>query len=770
MICFRLQLTGDNTMEWTSLPIELDVDNETQPVIELDTPDLFKGSYTGELIYNVSFPKTEKNYRILGGMLSGSSYQLERKDYNIFAIYNGEILKVDKMYPIRNGFLNDDRFEVQLFNSQNWVKLASEKKINTIEVLEIPEPFFFQHSSITIDIVNGLGPKWEDIDNPIRFPFVTRTPLVDPSNLEYNFFVVESDLTPYVSLLRVLKKGFLEIGWKLEFPFLESDYGRRIWVDLCKDDFPQTTPRKPFLIENGFAYYMSSGSAAADRTLFRYPMFGNKKNFTIVGGVAVRTQNTTKFEESITPLINNGFYTENKFIEPIVADFELSMTIKRISPTAEVFQGTVWIYIMIGGVEVNQFPYYMAGGEYEFVNITLSELSINERDYLSIEIGLWPDINKKGFIQVTDIKLAETKLHRRFLNKTSIYKVQELFYEDSLLELLKGAAHICYGKVDVDSDYKIVRLLSPYDITLGEDDIEGYYKPDTLQLTNIQREEFIAEDIERKRYLHLSFQDSKEEIVNELYPDNEKQLAKYGLHGIFVDFGEKYEKEVESYKNTYFTPTLTPKNNWLRNAVAGYETGTYINKGRRIVFAIGEETIDSAITGGEGKFRFWSKTASKKNPFWAFQSFTEEDYVLPEITFMHLAFSTIKKYPDSIDVFPNLYDVFVKKYMLNLITSVSGTVWRYMSSQEFSLFDKRKQYYFNLKDNVTVCHITSIDGFRPCENQVVGMKFIVGDNFRADPITTSTPPENALPYREDLDFEIVVSRTDCSYFITFNFL
>jgi len=50
------------------------------------------------------------------------------------------------------------------------------------------------------------------------------------------------------------------------------------------------------------------------------------------------------------------------------------------------------------------------------------------------------------------------------------------------------------------------------------------------------------------------------------------------------------------------------------------------------------------------------------------------------------------------------------------------------------------------------------------------MKFIVGDNFRTDPITTSTPPENARPYNPELDFEIVVSKTDCSYFITLDFL
>jgi hypothetical protein len=70
MICFNLQLTSDNEIDWAELPIELDVDSETQPRIELDVPDLFTGSYTDDTIYNVTFPLTSKNYRILGSIVS----------------------------------------------------------------------------------------------------------------------------------------------------------------------------------------------------------------------------------------------------------------------------------------------------------------------------------------------------------------------------------------------------------------------------------------------------------------------------------------------------------------------------------------------------------------------------------------------------------------------------------------------------------------------------------------------------------------------------
>lgn len=769
-ICFNIQLTGDNTIDWATLPIDLDVDNETQPVIELDTPDLFKGTYTGELIYNVSFPKTEKNYRILGGMLSGASYQLERKDYSIFAVYNGEILNVDKMYPIRNGYLNDDRFEVQLFNSKNWVKLASDKKINTIEVFSnIP---ILQNSG-NIDIFNSLGPKWEDSTIPVRYPFVTREIVKKGQGVVFGqavdtldyYWVVESDLTPYVSLLRVLQKGFSEIGWKFECPFLESDYGRRIWVDLCKDDFPTTMPRVPLLLENCFGFYGARLSFFSKYVLFR--------NVNDLSG-------PFKFEQSSTPTITNQWFNNGAFSEAIVADFNFSMTVKRVSPTRRVFEGEFDIVVetrsSVNSILFNhiaRFPYYISGGEEVSVNIDLTEISINERDKLFIYL----ELRQKGvnssdahYVQCTDIRIAETKLHRRCLNKTSSYKVQELFYDDSLLDLLKGISHMIYGKIDLDTSKKIIRLLAPYTTVIGGETIEGYYKENTDELKNIQRVDYNAEDIDRKRYLHLSFQDSKEDIVKELYPDNEKQLAKYGLHGIFVDFGDKYDKEIESYKNPYFTPTYSPtKDTSFYNAIAGYETGTYINKGRRIVFALGG--IDFQPIGEDVvKVKFWNKDGVRKNPFWAHQSFSEDFFEQPNAVFMHLGFSTMKQRPDYEDVFPNLYDVFVKKYMINLITSVSGTVWKYMSSAEFSLFTKRKQYYFNIKDRTTICSVIDMEGFRPCENQVVGINFIIGDNFRGDPITTSTPPENERPYAPELDFEIVVNKTDCSYFITLDFL
>lgn len=767
MICFRIQLTSENDVDWSELPIDLDVDNDTQPTIETDIPDLFTGTYSAEIIYNVSFPSTQKNYRILGGMLSGQGYKLERKEYNIFAIYNGEILNVDKMYAVRNGFLNDGRFEVQLYNSQNWAKAATDKKINTIAISGT-----YLHGKGHIDNVNSFGPKYEDGGWAVRYPFILRNQIFEnigtflgiPINYLDYYYVVPSDLTPYVSLLRVLKKGYNEIGWNFECPFLESDYGRRIWVDLCKDEFPHSDNRKPLLVENAFGFY---GTSSLNR---RYRMFINSN-----------IDSWPDFIQSTVPTNDNWWFNNGFYNEPVIADYNISMIIKRISPTKEVFTGSVNIIVeqrpeATGGVHklITKIPYFVSGGEETQVSIDLKELYINERDKLAIYIELVQDkiTSKPHYIQVTNITLAETKLHRRFLNTRSLYTIQQLMYDDSLMELTKGVSHLIYGKIDVDGVKKTIRLLSPYDTVIGGESIEGYYTGETKVLNNIQKVDYVSEDVEKKRYLHLSFQDSKEKIVNDLYPDSEKQLAKYGLHGIFVDFGEKYEKEVESYKNVYFTPTFTPtKDNSLGNAIVNYETGSYVNKGRRIVFALG--SIDMQPKGRDiSRIKFWAKENPYINPFWAHQSFNEQEFepLDGSTKFLHLSFSTMKKYPDYQDVYPNLYELFVKKYIQNLITSVSGTVWKYMSSAEFSLFDKRSLYFFNIKDKVTVCNVTKIEGFRPCENQIVGIEFSIGDNFIADPQTTSTPPENDRPYNPDNDFEILVDKIDCSYFITLNFL
>lgn len=764
MRCFNLQLTSDNDIDWSELPIDLDVDDDTQPIIETDIADIFNGEYSSEFVYNVSFPNTYKNYKILGGILSGQGYKLERKEYNIFAVYNGEILKVDKMYAIRNGFNNDGRFEVQLFNSQNWAKAASEKKINTINVFGP-----YTHLRGNMDAINALGPKFEDGGIPIRYPFVTRN-VVPAANASqsFNYYFVESDFVPYVSLWRVLQKGFLEIGWKFECPFLESDYGRRIWVDLLKDDLPQTFSRKPFLLENGFAFYSSSGSAY-DRYLVKYQMFGNIKNFTIVDKKPVKIAGGNReFQESITPDPNNDYYANGVYNEAVALDMNLSMRIKRVSPSWKIFQGSVFIYILLGGNRHSYYEYYVAGGEETAVDIDLIDININERDSMTVEIGLWPDLNKDGFIQITDIKLAETKLHRRFLQKGAVYTLNEMFNDDSLMDLLKGVSQMIYGKIDKNDEKRTIRLLSPYDVTLGEDELEGYHKPETSELKNIQRVDINQNDLEKKRYLQLSFKDTLEQLIKDLYPDNEKAIKQYSLHGLFVDFGEQYEKSVETVQNTYFTPTFSPtKGSRVFNAVAGYETGTYINKGRRVVFAIGDEQLqtNNHQDGGIIKVRFWSKDGEWRNPFWAHQSFNEEFFKPLAITFLHLSFSTMKIRPDYEDVYKNLYEVFIKDYILTMITSVSGTVWRYLPSSEFSKFDKRKQYHFSIKDKDIVCEITEIDGYRPCDNVAMAMRFVIGDKFRLPPKYTSTPPEFDRPFDENYDFDINIEKVDCKYYI-----
>ena len=778
MICFNLQLTSDNEIDWAELPIELDVDSETQPRIELDVPDLFTGSYTDDTIYNVTFPLTSKNYRILGSIVSGVSFKMDRQEFNVFAVYNGEIMNIDKMYAIKNSFNNDGRFEVQLYKSTNWVKAAISKKLNTIEV--VPNNIPITHVSGNIDIMNALGPSWADNTFPVRYPLVlrkdrvyTRRNIYD-NDVQYGeYFITESDLVPYVSLWRVLFQGFKEIGWKFSCPLLESENGRKIWVDLCSDDFPQSTTRIPFELSGGYAFYGISGNTTQNNRFRWFPMFQEIDNLS--------TQSLTH-EISFKPTSKSGWYSTNKYTEPVVIDLTITFNIKRISPIANyLFKGDVKVRVKIGNNIIGEYDYFISDGTTN-VSIDLSEIEINPRDYFNMEIGLDRTNGNDGYLQVADILILETKLHKRFLNSTSFYKVQDLFYkEDTLYQLLKGFAQMIYGKIDKDDVYKKITLYSPYEHQLDTETIDGFYKKEISELTDIAGVEIDSYDTERKRYLNLSFADSKEKIVTDLYvEDTEKYIDKFGLHGIFVDFGDKFEKSVEPFKNEYFVPTYTPENTFHMCPIAGFSDGTYQDKGRRIVFAIGSEAIGINKVTKDGieifrqrdiKVRLWKKDNTLVNPFWVFQSISEEIYNIPGgVFFLHLAFSTKKIFPDYEDVYPNLYDLIIKTYAITLISSQGGIVTKLMKSPEFSSFDKRKQYYFNIKDLSIMGYVTKINGYSPCEIELTSISFIVVDKFRQDPITTSNPPTFDRPYSSTLDFYIKVTRFDCDYFITLEFL
>jgi hypothetical protein len=208
------------------------------------------------------------------------------------------------------------------------------------------------------------------------------------------------------------------------------------------------------------------------------------------------------------------------------------------------------------------------------------------------------------------------------------------------------------------------------------------------------------------------------------------------------------------------------------SAIAGYEDDTYSNKGRRVVFALGNIELKTRLylfdpTERVLKFKFWSTNAERINPFWAHQSLNEVRFILPnDAKFIHLAFSTMKDRPDWEDEYQNCYDLFVKKYMTQQITSISGSVWKYMPSSEFYNISKRDQFYFSIKDKVIICYLNKIEGYRPCENQAVRLDFVIGDTFRDDPTVTSTPPTNDRPYDPATDVDIVVEKLDCTYYIT----
>jgi hypothetical protein len=777
MACFQIQITGDNPgYDWAILPIEIDVDLESQPVMEDDAPDIFSGQYTDDLVFNVTFPNTQKNYKLLGGLLSGSNYKMERREVNIVAVYNGEVMYVDKMYAVRNGFNNDGRFEVQLIKSKSWVKLASDKKIKDIDFVGFP----IQQNSANIETFNSFGAKWNDGEIPVRFPLILRNDRLFTGRNIYDtpikHFITESDLIPYVSLLALLRKGFSDIGWSFECPFLESDAGRRIWVDLTADILPfNNSPRIPLEINGGVAFY--GVSLGGNLTFSEFPMFGNRKNFTINGQVII-LQGTTDLEDSQPTTDNSPWFINNKYTEPVVIDISVYMRVKRISPVPNsLFKGDVEVEVRLGTNVIYTHSDLITDQNIE-ISFTVPEIEVNEREFLNFVFKMRPTTG--GWVQVTDILVKETKLHYRFLNKAHLYKVNELFQPtDTLFDLLKGFAQMIFGKIDKDEERRKLRLLSPLDFEIFEEQIEGYYKSETSTLTNIARMEVNSNDDERKRYMQLAFAESNDKVIKEAYPDDDKYLEQFSLHGTFIDFGDKYEKSVEPFINKYFVPTYTPENTYHLCPISGFEENTYKNKGRRIVFALGEVSIAKRQRTEAGqvvdparniKVGFWERGAEQVNPFWAFQSINEGIYTLPvDSKFFHLAFSTKKIYTDFVDQYKNLYDLICKDYIINLITSQGGTVWKYMKSSEFSNFDKRKQYVFSIKDQTITCKITKIEGYRPCEEDVVGLTFLIGDKFRISPTATSTPPTNDKPYDPDLDFSIDVQKVDCTYFITLNY-
>lgn len=775
MACLTVQITGG--IEWQG-PVFLDTDKDSNPKIDDSDVNLWRGQYVDETVYNVSFPNTSKNYNILNGLLSGSALDMTPKELDVTMIYNSDVMKQNKMKATKNSFHSDGRFYVVLYNEDSFARKAKGLLLKDIDFKGKGQ---VNHIRPIIDIINNEGRSYVDDGYVMRFPLDTNTDTITPSK----YYLESDEQRPYVYALPILKYGFKQIGIVFKCPFLESEYGRNILCYLNDDNYNNLFPKEDFTGEvKGFTY--------ASNTI--YPASFND---IITGIYYADSQGRRYFNLNTGTTIKTGYQSH------ALVDFTFSINLQPylfVTNKGSTLDDELTVYVMMGEEiayeETYAFQWAVKNPTNINVNIFLEGIVPSQRKNITVryKTKVTSTINEKKFFfivvsDVDNINTCSIKVNKKFIDSGNVYNVNQLLQgNDTLYDFLIGMAQVIFGKIDIHYSGRVINLLTPFDVKLNGETIEGYYKTTVNKLNRIRDRSHDVADQETTsgRYIGVGFKVSNDlTLTQETVEDDKVKVTKANLYSTFVDFGEKYSPSKEDFNNIYFEPTknidlpfgrtygitilsfTSYKTATLVPAVIGTENYKNISVGRRILYSYGKYDFNRVEQLAATVVDLYdvpiNKNLTLTKAFMAYQDYSVGIHKMPVDVDADLIFNLSYRESQIIDYrLPNLYTNIAKKFLISLRTKHVAIVECHLNTLDYLNFDKRSQYIYNVRDHVIIGYINSVNGFSPCDPTVAtSVEIVIFDPFINKPEQRSEIEENN--FVDKVAFDFYVNKAGCVY-------
>lgn len=754
MSCLSILATGGAS--WATLPIYLDTDKDTRPSIDDSSNEMFVETWTDEIVYDLSFPLTDKNYRLLNPMLSGGSFDLKPKELDITMVYNTNIMSQDKMRASVNGFHKDGRFYVTVYNSQSFARKSKELLLKDID---LDQDIF--HNDNTNNFAN-VGKSYVDGGLMYRYPLETMF-----STLPKDWYIDADHQRPWIYLLPLLRKGFLQLGYSFKSPFLESPLGRRVMCYLLADNYNEYFPKviidqKPLGITSestvlvpisaGFPYGKGSNQIiqpiTSSLTYF--------KGFSILKINGKDNYQNNSYNE-VNIIIE--FYQKPKPSE--TAQVVLLARIKSVVLEIALFEGNEII-------DIQEFNYDWKVDEF-FTYSYFGNLNTNRQRNLKIgyrftQYGKPMLVNSTYLYLFGSIKISPIK---QFIPNLAQYPLGKILNKTSLFELLRGGSQLFSGYLDIDVTGRVLTLFTPYDTKLYEYDLEGYFKFENKTLSNLARNgsEIIQPTEESFKYVELGFKPLVEE--EEVKVEGKKKAS---LYGTYLDMGNDLSPNNLNLLNTYFEPTKNQSfvhgSRYLKDAkisedtiiplVVGSTSGSMDNIGNRIAISYGVDTFERVGDQNGTKELFpkarFSKSKLLNNVFTVFQKFPEE-YKLP------LNYEVFDLAYDSKNL--SLYEIIRAWIIANNFKQVARVDVMF-TPLDFLNFSKRYGYSFYKKDTWVTGTFIGMTDYKPCEDSIVTLELGINDPLTYQPVKLSEI-DALVGIIEDGQFDFNIVRTGCTY-------
>lgn len=496
--------------------------------LDLDAPDVIELSRSlselseienikDEAALSFSIPYSDKNLRIADFV---RNHNLTGNKYGPLAVLVQEGPSVHRFNFLQFTGSNDQTraFDAQLERGEgHWLHDA-----NRLYIRDIP----FEDFELT---EGNLSDNWFEQDKYDGQDSVGYYwPLVNYGKFLREQTILPEDFRPWFHLLAILDKGFCEIGWKFRSPFFETNFGRRLICYLLSEnllDVPEILALRRFRA-TAQAYQVNVDP-------------GGRGNRVIFGTEEIDPGNA--YNATLGHYSSVGVFTFRVGIEyefpPSYPPGPAQVVLEKEAADGTLEELAIW------GLSINDSA---TSGT---VTLVAENVVLAPGDRVSVRAIAFSPMICTGYFEGDALKA--------YLETGMVFNPALLIDPElTLLDIMKGAVHLCNGRIDTNWQEGEVWVYQPYETDVfDETDVEGFFREspvvDVSEIVLPDSELVTVERVNKKRFLVLQFADTGDEEVK-----NMNEGATEQIYSKIIDRGSTYEEGKEYSKNPVFEPTV----------------------------------------------------------------------------------------------------------------------------------------------------------------------------------------------------------------------
>ena len=524
--------------------------------------DLNKIKVEGALRTNLDFTPT--NDAVLIEYYTPLTVDRRGRWIDVSVFVEGLPTQFTRMYVIRKDE-GRRQWEVEFaLPADHWAELATQKKINTIEV----GTYYLSKTNV---LSTWAAPKYEGDFTPTVEGGTGWNPAywwvlgdfggwVDQKQPAQNTtapvkMVAVEDLRPLISLVYLLKRGFCEIGWTLNGLIFETEWALRLWVHLLKDRYFDSVN------DLGAGFEIGRNGRIIGRQL--------DSDFGIVSVSSPILFDTVEFVLGTNSLpyaggterlagIQNNYPFHAKF------NFQIKFELQNFNGSAS---AAGFVIGEVTGAQNNVFTGELLSQTFEF------DLGAGTTDWISfdVEVTLEPGqkaclLHQYGVSSGDKVKKGAWFRIDPANDAYSRFDYIDLRYalhpDFNLLDCLKAFVHLCNGRIETDYTARTITVHPERAAMVYADTVPGFVQDsentesiDDRVIDGSVQLRYIRPDL--LRYTQLSFADSTDAYVDSL------NLLE-PLHSRKINNGEDLPDDVDERQNPLFEPTAEVQPTELR--------------------------------------------------------------------------------------------------------------------------------------------------------------------------------------------------------------